>query len=231
MSIEDRDYYREEIQKVAEESDKPYREPLSKDKFPIWHVIIVVTLIVWVTIFIFFYIIPIAIVSSILAPVEKILFKEVQNISNIPQTYNVPQINTHIQPSEQPLPGNGTYTMFYSQNKAVATFKVIADPYHHYFVKLVDHFDNPVLNIFIKAGNTAKIRVPLGVYELKWICGEKWYGDNDLFGGVSTYKKADELLKFYEEETNIGNKIIGNTVNFNVINGNMPSTKISVNEF
>ena len=88
-----------------------------------------------------------------------------------------------------------------------------------------------ILNIFIKAGNTAKIRVPLGVYELKWICGEKWYGDNDLFGVVSTYKKADELLKFYEEETNIGNKIIGNTVNFNVMKGNMPSTKISVNEF
>ena len=91
--------------------------------------------------------------------------------------------------------------------------------------------DNPILNIFIKAGNTAKIRVPLGVYELKWICVEKWYGDNNIFGGIPTYKKADELLKFYEEETNIGNKIIGNTVNFNVIKGNMPSTKISVNEF
>jgi hypothetical protein len=231
MSIEDRDYYREKMQKVVEEYDKPYREPLSKDKFPIWHVIIVVTLIVWFTIFLFFYIIPIAMVSSILAPVEKILSKEVQNISNIPQTYNVPQINTHIQSSEQPIPENGSCKMFYSQGKAVATFKVIAEPYHHYFVKLVDHFDNPVLNIFIKAGNTAKIRVPLGVYELKWICGEKWYGNNDLFGGVSGYRKADKPVKFYEEETNIGNKIIGNTVNFNLIKGNTPSIKTSINEF
>jgi hypothetical protein len=201
------------------------------DKVSIWHVIIVVTLISWVTIFLFFYVLPLIMAGTILKSAESFLLKEEQKIPSISQKNIVPQFKNIIQISEQPFPKNGTYKIFYDQGKGVATFKVIAEPYHNYLVKLEDHFDNPVLDIYIRAGDTAKIRVPLGIYELKWIRGEKWYGEDNMFGSTSTFNKVGEPMKFKDEDTNNGKKIIGNTINFNFINGNTPSIKSSVNEF
>jgi hypothetical protein len=235
MSLDDKVWYREMKEKESEKNSENKLEhvktnkPSKNNTFPIWRVIFVTTLIVWLTIFVWFYLIPLIMANSVLTVADRMLKDQLKIISEDQKKAINQEINKIKQPTEQPFPENGSCKMFYSQGKAVATFKVIAGPYN-YYVKLVDHFDNPVLDIYVRAGGTAKIRVPLGVYELKWIHGDKWYGNDNLFGSTS-FMKSDEPLKFNDEDTKNGKKIFGNTVNFNFLKGYTPLTKISVNEF
>jgi hypothetical protein len=223
MSLEDRVWYREMKKKEAEKNNEIKFIEKVEYKFPIWRFVIVITLIVWVTILLFFYMIPMAMVKSILEPVEKMLTVEEQKIAEVPKVINTPQ--------EQKIPKNASCRMFYDENKAVATFKIIAEPNNYYYVRLADHFNNPKLLIFVRAGDIAKVRVPLGDYELTWTRGEKWFGDKDLFGSATVFRKAVGVLKFTEEETKLGNKITGNTINFNEIRNDTPLIKSTVNEF
>jgi hypothetical protein len=234
MGLEDRVWYREMLDKEEEKKKASNEIKLSEkvsNKYNIWHLVIVITLIVWVTIFIFYYMIPMVFVHSIMNEATSLVNEALKPLSVVTAP-NISQVNkVNNQLMEMTLPENGKYNMFYAQNRAVATFKVIAEPYNNYYVCLLDHFDNPVLNIFVRAGDVAKVRVPLGVYEFKWTRGEKWYGDKNLFGSEIVFKKAIETLRFSEEETKSGKKIIGNTINFNEIRSNTPLIQTSVNEF
>lgn len=162
-----------------------------------------------------------------------------ESISIIPdsrqsRTPKVPQLHTVMDAflSEQPLPENGSRKIFYPPESLVANFTIKTDPNNHYLVKLVDSSNNPVLYLFARANSIASLKVPLGAYELRWVCGSKWYGYEHLFGSSSTYQKALEPLVFWDKPTATGRTIMGRTVTFHgAVNGNLPSTRISSRQF
>ena len=53
-----------------------------------------------------------------------------------------------------------------------------------------------VMDYFIPVGQTAHLRVPIGSYEVRYVSGDTWYGDEFLFGPGSSYYKADRILTF-----------------------------------
>ena len=209
MSLAERDY-------VRERKPRGYREssdiPPVKTKIP-WNLVIV---------FIFGVLVGVSLGGNLSKPsFNQPLGKPVQ-LS--------PPSDVFL--SEQPLPANGSYKMFYSPEKYVSNFSVTADSKNHYFVKLVDGSNNPVLYLFVRAHSTADIKAPLGIYEIRWVSGEKWYGFENLFGRSSRYQKALKTLDFYEKPISSGKQTLGHSITFNnVINGNLPSTSIGIKDF
>jgi hypothetical protein len=99
----------------------------------------------------------------------------------------------------------------------------------NYYVKIVDWKTHAArLVFFVRSGETTTVRLPLGVYELRYAAGEKWYGEEYLFGPRTAYAKADEPFVFRTE----GEKISGFTVELvKQINGNLSETRISASDF
>ena len=52
------------------------------------------------------------------------------------------------------------------------------------------------MDYFIPVGQTAHLKVPIGDYEVRYVSGDTWYGDEFLFGPGSSYSKADRILTF-----------------------------------
>lgn len=85
-----------------------------------------------------------------------------------------------------------------------------------------------IFSLFVKKGHKAKVEVPLGEYTVHYVTGEKWYGYDKLFGNNGNYSKFDKKLSFYIAD----NIYKGHIVTMNgVFNGNLPSSKISKNDF
>ena len=99
----------------------------------------------------------------------------------------------------------------------------------NYYVKIVDWETHAArLVFFVRSGQTAAVRVPIGVYELRYAAGEKWYGEEYLFGPQTAYRRVDEQFHFRAE----GEKISGFTVELiEQINGNLRETTIKPSEF
>jgi hypothetical protein len=99
----------------------------------------------------------------------------------------------------------------------------------NYYVKIVDWETHaPILVFFVRSGETASVRVPLGGYEFRYAAGEKWYGEEYLFGRDTVYRKADKRLDFQVE----GDKITGHTVELiNRMNGNLREVDIKPSDF
>ena len=98
-----------------------------------------------------------------------------------------------------------------------------------YYVKLVDwEMHAARLVFFVRSGQTVAVRVPIGVYELRYAAGEKWYGEEYLFGPDTVYRRADEQFDFRAE----GDKISGFTVELiKQVNGNLRETSIKPSDF
>jgi hypothetical protein len=70
----------------------------------------------------------------------------------------------------------------------------------------------------LRRGETVKVEVPLGQYEMMFASGSRWYGPEKLFGFSGEKKKAVKTFNFYRS----GNVINGNSVNLtNRIDGNL----------
>lgn len=132
------------------------------------------------------------------------------------------------------LPYNGIFSIE-TTNKCVAKFVVHASQLDNYYMKLEDAFTKQcVLTLFIRAGTTAEIRVPLGSYIIKYASGDKWYGTEHLFGPRTSYSKAETIAKFTQkEDTGTGyTTITGHSITlYKVTNGNLHTESISKNEF
>jgi hypothetical protein len=126
------------------------------------------------------------------------------------------------------MPYNGAIQI-YTNGKRVAPFEIQTSRGSNYLVKLVSAYSQePMMTIFIKGGNTVSTEVPLGTYEVKYASGEKWYGDERLFGPETDYSKAETLFTF----KNNGNQINGYTIIlYSVANGNLRTSSISPSQF
>ena len=147
-----------------------------------------------------------------------------------PPVYTPPPAPVVVQPNypEYALPDNGM-TVVSSGERPVARFAVSAGLDSHYWIKLVDgSTGNPAVALFVRAGDKAEIRVPLGTYVVKYACGQKWYGTTHLFGPDTSYSKVPHPVSFYVE----GDMVHGCSLTLHkVVNGNLRTETISASEF
>lgn len=131
-----------------------------------------------------------------------------------------------------PLPATGRIRALWRSNPetVLAPLKVVtAAGSPNYYVKIVDWKTHVArLVFFVRSGETTTVRLPLGVYELRYAAGEEWYGEEYLFGPKTAYAKADESFVFRAE----GEKISGFSVELiKRINGNLNETRIRASDF
>lgn len=115
---------------------------------------------------------------------------------------------TEIVYEEVEKPANGTVSHTYNSNDYNMSALTVKLPTYetttYYYLKLVNTTtDEIVQSVFIHPGNTQTITVPCGTYELRYACGSKWYGYEQLFGKYGSYSKGDNPVTFeqgYEYE-------------------------------
>jgi hypothetical protein len=131
-----------------------------------------------------------------------------------------------------PLPATGRIRSLWrsSPETVLAPLRVVtATGSPNYYVKVVDWETHAArLVLFVRSGQTLSVRVPVGVYELRYAAGEKWYGEEYLFGPETAYRRADEQFDFRAE----GEKVSGFTVELiKQINGNLRETSMKPSDF
>ncbi len=126
------------------------------------------------------------------------------------------------------MPYSGKVESF-TYNEKVAPLTIQTSAGANYLVKLVDYYSkSEVMTIFVNGGDTTKVKVPLGVYEIKYASGTKWYGYQHLFGDETSYSKAENSFSF----KNTGYQITGYTITlYRVSNGNLRTSHINKSEF
>ena len=131
-------------------------------------------------------------------------------------------------PKPQPLPKNGTIRSF-AQGQRSAPLKVNTRGSDHYLIKLTrPGSTEAVMYLFIRAGQSAEIKVPLGTFEIKWATGAEWYGYKKKFGESTAYGKAGKLVSFEQTST----EFIGHQITlYPVPSGNLSTKTISADEF
>ena len=129
----------------------------------------------------------------------------------------------------QSLPRNGAVFRL-SSGDFIAPLRVTTPSSdEHYFVKVVDYDSNtPIAAIFIRAGMTAEMRVPVGSFAIKYATGKNWYGKKYLFGPKTAFFRCDEKFNFYIH----GDKVRGSRIELiKQRDGNLRSSNISEEEF
>jgi hypothetical protein len=108
----------------------------------------------------------------------------------------------------RPLPTYLPETGVAKKNFAVATGNLkirTKTEYNNYYIKLVDLQNRQdTLSAFIRSGSTLSVRVPFGVYTLKYSAGHNWYGSEYLFGSSASYGKLPTLIILTEIENQSG---------------------------
>ena len=80
------------------------------------------------------------------------------------------------------------------------------------------------MDYFIPIGQTAHLKVPIGAYEVRYVSGDTWYGDEFLFGPRSSYSKTDRILTFeYNHSYTL--------TLYRVLDGNLKTRAISAESF
>ena len=80
------------------------------------------------------------------------------------------------------------------------------------------------MDYFIPIGQSAHFQVPIGNYEVRYVSGDTWYGDEFLFGPGSRYSKADRILTFEHGHSYT-------LTLYRVRNGNLQTRTISAGSF
>lgn len=113
-------------------------------------------------------------------------------------------------------------------DEGVAPLKITTSEKANYFIMLKKLQTDEYITLFIPADNSYQIDVPLGKYELRYCCGDEWYGEKHLFGRKTTYYKAKDIFDFYITSDGY----YGYEVELiKQINGNLQEIKISQEEF
>ena len=131
---------------------------------------------------------------------------------------------TQYKPKPQPLPKNGTIRSF-GQSARPAPLKVNTRGSDHHLIKLTrPGSTEAVMYLFIRAGQSAQMRVLLGNFEIKWAAGTEWYGYEKEFGESTHYQKDPDLYRFEKNDK-------WTLTLYPVSSGNMSSKTISADEF
>jgi hypothetical protein len=75
----------------------------------------------------------------------------------------------------------------------------------------------------LRRGETVKVGMPFGKYEMVFASGARWYGPEELFGFTGKEQKAVKVFHFYRS----GNQTTGHTIDLtNRLNGNLPIREV-----
>lgn len=131
-----------------------------------------------------------------------------------------------------PLPVNGIYKMAdrrgFNENNS-PPFKITNAPGANTLLKLIRASDGvEVMSIFIRAGQSVEVGVPVGSYRAKIASGQTWYGDAIRFGPNTSYGTLDTVLRFSIE----GRQLLGNEVTLTrVKDGNLRQVPLNASDF
>lgn len=129
-----------------------------------------------------------------------------------------------------PLPMNGE-AVWYVSGESVGPLEIKAAHGRHYFVRVADSMNgSPVLDVFIRSGESVNIEIPLGQYVIKYASGNTWYGSEQdkLFGPETVCSKADRVFAFSFS----GDQVQGYSITlYAVPNGNMSTSRIPRDNF
>jgi hypothetical protein len=133
---------------------------------------------------------------------------------------------------ELPLPNNGIFKIANKRNINLydsPPLKISNSPGANTLMKLIRIKDNvEIMSIFIRAGETVEVKVPLGSYKAKIASGQTWYGDAVRFGPSTSYATLDTVLEFSIQ----GNQLQGNELKLTrVRDGNLNQVQLSASEF
>ena len=94
-----------------------------------------------------------------------------------------------------------------------------------YVVRLTEVGTGRIVGIVpLRKGETVKVQVPLGQYEMIFASGSRWYGPEELFGFLGEKKKAVKTFSFYRS----GNVTNGHFINLtNTLNGNLQTRSVT----
>lgn len=162
---------------------------------------------------------------------EKIRLQQ-QGIDSARAAAIVAQEKEELKRSELPLPVNGIFSMTGRrgpQQTHAAPFKVTNSPDANTLLKLIRLSDGvEVMSIFIRAGQTVEVEVPIGSYKAKIASGQTWYGESIRFGPDTGYATLDTVLDFYIE----GAQVLGNELRLTQVEGgNLRKVSLSASDF
>ena len=80
-------------------------------------------------------------------------------------------------------------------------------------------------SFYVRGGDTFEIQLPLGIYEVYYATGDYWYGEEELFGRNTIYKKFEESFDFVREGEGWTISLI------EVQGGNLEAERIDAEEF
>ncbi|GEM_PF-2055987 len=131
-------------------------------------------------------------------------------------------------PPRQNLPSTGA-TRQYTSAMGVAPLGVKTSVGLNYFIKVVNAYtDQPIIDFFVRGGDSVEALVPLGTYRIRYVVGQQWYGYTHLFGPDTSYHEADSIFTFGSD----GGEISGYTITlYSVANGNLRTNKIPAAKF
>lgn len=156
--------------------------------------------------------------------------REAQHVGNQNNSSVAPvPAATEFNHESQPLPPSGR-EYDYSDRKGVAPLQIVVPitAGDNYYVKVVTLENQPVKEVFIRAGDAVKIRVPLGTYKVKYAYGKIWYGEKHLFGPGTRVTEVERNFVFrVENKQNTGYAL--DLINQD--NGNLHSRNISIKDF
>lgn len=134
----------------------------------------------------------------------------------------------------EPLPATGLWHYesplhaIQAQSEQLPQLIVTASNDLNYLVKLERQTGEAVVSVFVRAGETAEIAVPLGIYRIKLAAGHRWYGEHARFGPETKYSVIDGLSEFKLE----GSTLVGKRLELRPIkNGNLHKTRIVAEQF
>lgn len=117
----------------------------------------------------------------------------------------------------------------YTTGESIAPLVIETSAGTNYFVKLKDiYFNQTVMEFFIRGGDRISTKVPLGIYQITYASGKKWYGYTNLFGSDTSYSKTDQNFNFKHTYQGVS----GYTITlYQVSNGNLSTSRLSPSQF
>lgn len=125
-----------------------------------------------------------------------------------------------------PLPANGAVTWHQSRSGKTVPFTFESSTFDadtNYYVRLVQEESNePVLSMFVRAGQKASVQAPIGSYRLFVAEGSTWYGVKRLFGhGTRVTEGLESIELTYDPRTR---QSMGRIVSYRKrLDGNYPT--------
>lgn len=121
-------------------------------------------------------------------------------------------------------PDTGRYAR-YDRSPLIAPLTIRTQPGSNYFLKIEEvGTKRPIMTIFIAGGGTIQQNMPAGLFKLKFATGDKWCGEQRLFGSDTAINETGSLFTFDDEHTY--------SVDLSrQRNGNLPVRTISLRDF